>query len=297
MKKLLFSFLLIFVLIFSFYCFANAENEISAYSNEVLNNAFYIKIKDKDFKNSSWVGGYFSFKNFKDNKNINISLKENKGSITNMENDKETAKKFFEEFLLETSYIFSEDLKYKKEKVKKINGCYAAEFITFYENDSDDGYDRDLYVKGYVFANYEYIYCIIGSSETKNLNWMNSVVKTFKMNGMPLDTDKSHDNLIFVSAEDYKVQLERFSNVKLDSSEVGNINDSALVGAVLIFIIPIVVCVAVAIVFIIKYFKKKKILLQYEKSFGLLSADLNIDTIYLYLDQLKDSYNLVNYKI
>ncbi len=298
MTKKVLSLLMIIALLFSLSVMAFAVENENGNPNIILNTAFYINVKDSDFKNFSWYGDYFSFNNFNTAQNLEISVKENKKQISNMENSLDVAKKEFESFLVTTNHIYSSDIEYTKENIKKINGCHAAEFSATYQSKSADVYDEDLFFKAFVFANEKYIYCILGSSETKNLNWVDSIVKTFRMNGVPLENDEPQNDISFVYAEDYKEQLKRYSEVALDSSELGEIEDTTLFGAVFVFLIPLIIVTAIAVIFIKRYFEKKQILLQYEKSFGFLSSDMDIDTINLYLDQLKDDYNnLVDYKI
>lgn len=272
-KKLL-SLLIVLVLVSGLSITAFAEEK-----NEILNNAFYIEIPE-EFENYSFYSDYYQYISYDNDMNTNeiiISLKENSGLIDNMNEDFEIAKFAFVSFFEQTTLFREDDIVFSKQQISKVNKCSVAEFEAFF--DSEDVYESDLYIKGYLFANEQYIYCIIGTSPEKSMNWFDKIVKTFRMNGTLLAGDNQKNDINFFGAIDYKEQLESYV-AEYDAFET---EDFFIVfaGVTIFCIAPLLVVIIVAIVFIMKYKTNKKILTQYEKTFGLLPGEVNINNDYL----------------
>jgi len=257
--------------LFSLTAFAEEDNVI-------LNNAFYIEIPE-DFENNSFYSDYYEFlayDNDFDFKQINIALKENSGLITNMEEDYEAAKFAFNSFLENVTYFYLEDIVITKQEITEVNKCSVMLFEAFYNN--LDEYESDEYIKAYLFANEQYIYFVSGIGSEKNPSWFDKTVKTFRMNGTLLAGDNQKNDIDFSGAIDYKKQLEDFE-AEFDAFE----DEDFLILFVFmagIFVIPLLIVLVIAILFIIKYTNNKKILTQYEKTFGLLPGEMIMNNGY-----------------
>lgn len=282
-KKIL-SLILFVVFIFSFSVTAFAENK-----NTILNNAFYIDMPD-DFEDYSYYyTDTFNFSSEDATKEIYISLEENT-YIGNMEADFKTSKALFGKALYEATYYSFEETKLTKEKVSLVNRCKVAEFCgtQVYEEEGYDTYAQ--YVKGYVFATKEHIYYIVGLNyENDNFRWFDNIVSTFRMNGTLLAGDNQKNDVNFAGAIDYKEQLENYSS-EYDSFESEDFGLIFTVVAV-IFVIPLFIVLAIGAVFVIKYIRNKKILTQYEKTFGIINTTNNIYDIDYNLIQTNPEQN------
>ncbi|MBR2877288.1 MAG: hypothetical protein IKC01_09125 [Clostridia bacterium] len=261
--KRVLSFLLATSFIFTFSVTAFAEN-----SNEILNNAFYIDLPD-DFENNSFYNSeYYDYRNYNNENQIFISVKENT-TIDNMNEDFNVAKLIFTSFLYESSFLRENELVFSKSEVAKINRCNVAVFEAYYE--SVDIYEGTTYFRAFLFANKSFTYCIIATSRDKSFLWLESTIKSFRMNGILLEGDNQKNNIDFNGAEDYKQQLENYGDVYSNYEETA----SGVVFMIsVIAIIPFFAILILSIFFIFKYYKNKKILTQYEKTFGILPNDM-----------------------
>lgn len=278
-KKIL-SLVIAVALVFSFSVTAFAEED-----NVILNNAFYIEMPD-DFENYSiYVEDYYNYMSEENYDEIYISVQENT-TIDNMQEDLAVAELIFND-LLQNAYYFIDDLTFTNKTVDQVNKCSVALFEATLEN--TEYYDLTEYFKGYVFANQSYVYCVIGISFENNMNWFDKVVKTFRMNGTLLVGDNQKNDIDFTGAIDYKEQLANYT-AEYDAFEDEDFLVIFIVMAA-IFVIPLLIVIIIAVLFIIKYTKNKKVLTQYEKTFGLLPSDMLMNSNYMNYQNMQNNYS------
>jgi hypothetical protein len=188
---------------------------------------------------------------------VYISLMENTG-VDNVEEDKAELDKFFNYIVDEYLFLFDENI--FKSEVSEINGYKCIKYF---------GVDDDTYYyTGYVLATEENLYCLLTETDVKGSAFIESSVNSFTINGTLLAGDSHKNTVDFTDAENYKDQAAEIAgDFGLGGVMDEDVNSYARIG-IIVLLIPFVVVLILAIVFIVKYSKNRKILEQYEKTFG-----------------------------
>ena len=282
MKKKILSLIIavcIFVLPLTVISFAGEEED-----NTVLNSAFYVELPEdfelsyilEDEYNEKYGTGFTyiisDIDDFESFECAYISILENKIGIDNLEEDTEDANKFFYSVLYNNAYIENEHAKeIMTHKVSELNGYKCIEYSGTDIYSEDSMYEETYYYKGYVFATEETVYSILLENDSDDLSFGKNILKSFTINGTLLNGDSHKNKVDFTNAQDYKVQAEEFDLTSGSDFEVFDeeTNRVARIG-MFMFMIPFIILVVVTIIMIVKYSKNKKILEQYEKSFGVM---------------------------
>ncbi len=273
----------IFVLPLTVISFAGEEED-----NTVLNSAFYIElpedfelsyISEDEYNEEYGTGFTYTISDdddFESFEYVYISILENKIGIDNLEEDTEDANKFFYSVLYNNAYIENEHAKeIMTHKVSELNGYKCIEYSGTDIYSEDSMYEETYYYKGYVFATEETVYSILLENDSDDLSFGKNVLKSFTINGTLLNGDSHKNKVDFTNAQDYKVQAEEFDLTLGSDFEVFDeeTNIAARIG-MFMFMIPFIILVVVTIIMIVKYSKNKKILQQYEKSFGVMGMGM-----------------------
>ncbi len=271
----------IFVLPLTVISFAGEEED-----NTVLNSAFYVELPEdfelsyisEDEYNEEYGTGFtytiYDEDNFDSFESIYISVLENKNKIDNIEEDSEEVNKFFYSVLLNYAYISNGDQLFTPE-VSELNGYKCVKYAGVDVVDAGSMNEESYYYTGYVFATEETVYSILLESDSDDLNFGKNILKSFTINGTLLNGDSHKNKVDFTNAQDYKVQAEEFDLSLGSDFEVFDeeTNSAARIG-MFMFMIPFIILVVVTIIMIVKYSKNKKILQQYEKSFGVMGMGM-----------------------
>lgn len=134
--------------------------------------------------------------------------------------------------------------------------------------------DDMFYYTLYVCATEENVYCFTTETDDNNSAFIKNAVATFTVNGTLLEGDSHKNEIDFTDAPDYRTQAEEyvlnFSDFDVFDEETNSI---ARVG-IFIMMLPFIILVIVTIVVIYKHSKNKKILEQYEKTFGVMGMGM-----------------------
>ena len=284
MKKKILSLIIavcIFVLPLTVISFAGEEEE-----NTILNSAFYVELPDdfelsyisEDEYNEEYGSGFTyticDEDNYDSFETIYISVLENKNRIDNIEEDSEEVNKFFYSILLNYAYISNGDQLFTPE-FSELNGYKCIKYAGVDVVDAGSMNEESYYYNGYVFATNEVVYSILFESDSEDLSFGKNILKSFAMNGTLLDGDSHKNKVDFANAQDYKVQAGEFEESYDSSFEAFDeeTNSAARIG-MFMMMIPFIILVVVTIIMIVKCSKNKKILEQYEKSFGVMGMGM-----------------------
>lgn len=275
MKKRILSVIIavcIFVLPLTVVSFAGEEE-----ANNILNSAFYVELSD-DFELTyiytdeyeAEYGVGYTYEIASTDENVYnysyISVLENKMGVDNVEEDVAELDKFFSSIVSTYVYVESPDDIFSK-AVSEVNGYKCIEYTGAEVYDKGTMYETSYYYKAYAFATEENIYCFVSETDNANSKFAESLMKTFTLNGTLLAGDSHKNKVDFSTAEDYKEQAANFEyNYQAFDAET---NSAARMGMV-ILMIPFIALLIATIVVIAKYSKNKKILEQYEKTFGVM---------------------------
>lgn len=283
MKKKILSLIIavcIFVLPLTVISFAGEEE------NTILNSAFYVELPDdfelsyisEDEYNEEYGSGFTyticDEDNYDSFETVYISVLENKNRIDNIEEDSEEVNKFFYSILLNYAYISNGDQLFTPE-FSELNGYKCIKYAGVDVVDAGSMNEESYYYNGYVFATNEVVYSILFESDSEDLSFGKNILKSFTINGTLLNGDSHKNKVDFTNAQDYKVQAEEFDLTSGSDFEVFDeeTNRAARIG-MFMFLIPFIILVVVTIIMIVKYSKNKKILEQYEKSFGVMGMGM-----------------------
>lgn len=284
MKKKILSLIIavcIFVLPLTVISFAGEEED-----NTIFNSAFYAELPNdfelsyisEDEYNKEYGTGFtytiYDEDNFDSMETIYISVLENKNRIDNIEEDSEEVDKFFYSILLNYAYISNGDQLFTPE-FSELNGYKCIKYSGVDVVDAGSMNEVSYYYTGYVFATNEVVYSILFESDSEDLSFSKNILKSFTMNGTLLDGDSHKNKVDFTGAQDYKVQAGEFEESYGSSFEAFDeeTNSAARIG-MFMMMIPFIILVVVTIIMIVKYSKNKKILEQYEKSFGVMGMGM-----------------------
>ena len=229
---------------------------------EIFNSSFYFEIPD-GYK-FSWV--YEETEIFDFNKEdgtleyIYFQAQENNGQIENMEKDLNKAVDIFASFAQNSCYT---DISTFSRKVVWKNGSFCVEI------EGAEGY----YYRGYLFANEEYIFCFLQEVNTRDYSALYSMIKSFEMNGTPLEGDKPENKVDFSKAVSYD---EMISDLVLNYNVLDEQTNVFLKILCIALIIPVAINILLIVLTIRKKNLYKKMLEQYEKTFGVMSSGLNM---------------------
>ena len=255
---------------------------------EIFNSSFYFKIPD-GYK-FSWV--YEETEIFDFNKEdgtleyIYFQAQENNGQIENMEKDLKEAVNIFSSFAQNSCFT---DISTFSRKVVWKNGSFCVEI------EGAEGY----YYRGYLFANEEYIFCFLQETNARDFTALSSMIKSFEMNGTPLEGDKPENKVDFSKAVSYDEMIEE---LVLNYNVLDEQTNTFLKILCIVLIIPVAVNIVLIVLTIRKKNLYKKKLEQYEKTFGVMSPGFNMyPPIYNqmnnpYASQQPSNFNVNNYQ-
>ena len=275
MKKRILSVIIavcIFVLPLTVVSFAGEDD-----ANNILNNAFYVELPEdfeltfiyEDEYDEEYGVGY-TYEIASTDVDVYdysyISVLENKMGVDNVEEDVAELDKFFSSIISAYVYVESPDDIFTK-AVSEVNGYKCIEYTGAEVYDKGTMYETSYYYKAYAFATAENIYCVVVETDNASSKIAESLMKSFTLNGTLLAGDSHKNKVDFSTAEDYKEQAANFEyNYQSFDAET---NSAARMGMV-ILLIPFIALLVATIVVIAKYSKNKKILEQYEKTFGVM---------------------------
>lgn len=241
-----------------------------AANNSVKNDAFYVEL-DSEFETYAYIDTETTFEFEKIGEveedyeefvydYVYVSVIENTTGIDNVEEDKAELDTFFQSIIDGYIWLMDDNTEFKSE-VSEINGYKC---IKYFAVD-----DETYYYTGYLLATEENVYCLLTETDIKNSSFIKTATESFTINGTLLAGDSHKNTVDFTDAENYKTQAQALVNEGNGGLGVmdPDMNAAAKIGFVFLSI-PFFVVLILAIVFIVKYSKNKKILEQYEKTFG-----------------------------
>lgn len=160
--------------------------------------------------------------------------------------------------------------------VDEVSKCTVNGFNAALINGSNDFYESPF--RAYVFATVETVYVVYCESfDEADLDKLDDVVETFAINGTYFPGDEPTIEHDFSEAANYYSAYEKYSENYNETTREENIDTGGVfIILFLVFISP--VAIVISIVFIVKNHKKKKIIQEYERYVGHISA-------------LRDSFN------
>ncbi|MBR3808780.1 MAG: hypothetical protein IKK46_00580 [Clostridia bacterium] len=273
MKKKILSLIIavcIFVLPLTVISFAGDED------NSVLNSAFYIDTKEKSDiicyveeeevtfeigKNTDDFDGDFDEIPYQ---YVYVSVFENTQGIDDIEKLKIEKNAIFDYFVGEYLYLY-EDTEFESE-VSEINGYKCLKYSAV----EDDMFFYTIYI----LATKENIYCFCTETDNENAGFIKNALASFTINGTLLDGDSHKNEVDFTNAPDYKAQAEEYGFGMTDFAAFDEETNSAARIGMLIMMLPFIILLVVTIIMIVKYSKNKKILEQYEKTYGVMGMGM-----------------------
>ena len=260
----------IFVLPLTVISFAGDED------NSVLNSAFYIDTQEKSDiicyveeeevtfeigKNTDDFDGDFDEIPYQ---YVYVSVFENTQGIDDIEKLKIEKNAIFDYFVGEYLYLY-EDTEFESE-VSEINGYKCLKYSAV----EDDMFFYTIYI----LATKENIYCFCTETDNENAGFIKNALASFTINGTLLDGDSHKNEVDFTNAPDYKVQAEEYGFGMTDFMAFDEETNSAARIGMLIMMLPFIILLVVTIIMIVKYSKNKKILEQYEKTYGVMGMGM-----------------------
>ena len=273
MKKKILSLIIavcIFVLPLTVISFAGDED------NSVLNSAFFIDTKEKSDVYCYITEGDVTFeieKNIDDFEGdfselpyqyIYVSVFENTQGITDVEKSKTELNSIFD-YVVEGYLYLYEEVEFKSE-VSELNGYKCLKYYAV----EDDMFFYTIYI----LATKENVYCLCTETDNKNADFIKNAVASFTVNGTLLDGDSHKNTVDFTNAQDYKAQAEELNSGSSDFAAFDEETNSIARIGMIVMLLPFIILVAVTIVMIVKYSKNKKILEQYEKTYGVMGMGM-----------------------
>jgi hypothetical protein len=273
MKKKILSLIIavcIFVLPLTVISFAGDED------NSVLNSAFYIDTQEKSDiicyveeeevtfeigKNTDDFDGDFDEIPYQ---YVYVSVFENTQGIDDIEKLKIEKNAIFDYFVEEYLYLY-EDTEFESE-VSEINGYKCLKYSAV----EDDMFFYTIYI----LATKENIYCFCTETDNENAGFIKNALASFTINGTLLDGDSHKNEVDFTNAPDYKAQAEEYGFGMTDFAAFDEETNSAARIGMLIMMLPFIILLVVTIIMIVKYSKNKKILEQYEKTYGVMGMGM-----------------------
>ncbi|MBQ6935465.1 MAG: hypothetical protein IJN49_02850 [Clostridia bacterium] len=194
---------------------------------------------------------------------VYISVFENKDAISDVEKYQDELTGIFHYIVDEYLYLFDE-VNFKSE-ITEINGYKCLKFT---------GVDDDTYYyNAYLLASEEKVYCLLTETDNKNSTFIKKAIDSFTINGTLLNGDSHKNTVDFTDAQNYKEQAESYSFGSGFQAFDEETNNAARIG-MFMFMIPFIILVVVTVIMIVKYAKNKKILQQYEKTFGIMGMGM-----------------------
>lgn len=273
MKKKILSLIIavcIFVLPLTVISFAGDED------NSVLNSAFYIDTQEKSDiicyveeeevtfeigKNTDDFDGDFDEIPYQ---YVYVSVFENTQGIDDIEKFKIEKNAIFDYFVGEYLYLY-EDTEFESE-VSEINGYKCLKYSAV----EDDMFFYTIYI----LATKENIYCFCTETDNEKAGFIKNALASFTINGTLLDGDSHKNEVDFTNAPDYKAQAEEYGFGMTDFAAFDEETNSAARIGMLIMMLPFIILLVVTIIMIVKYSKNKKLLEQYEKTYGVMGMGM-----------------------